>query len=42
VAGILGGNTARNQFMAGMLGMLVLAVIMYFVISNGQNDEVQE
>jgi MFS family permease len=42
VAGILGGNTARNQFMAGMLGMLVLAVIMYFVIRNGQNDEVPE
>jgi MFS family permease len=42
VAGILGGNTAKNQFLAGMLGMLILAVIMYFVVSKGNDDEMQE
>lgn len=42
IATLLGGNTARNQFVAGMLGMLVLAVIMYFVVTKGKAEEIQE
>jgi MFS family permease len=39
MAAILGGNTAHNQFLAGMIGMLILAVIMYFVVRNGDDGE---
>lgn len=42
IASLIGGNTAGNQFLAGMGGMLILAVIMYFVVRNGQSDEIQE
>ena len=42
IAGILGGNTAKNQFLAGMIGMVVLAVIMYFVVTKGNDDEMQD
>ena len=42
LAALFGGNTARNQFIAGMAGMLILAVIMYFVVRNGQESETQE
>jgi MFS family permease len=36
---LLGGNTVGNQFTAAMLGMVILAVFMYFVIKRGQNAE---
>ena len=42
VAGLIGGNTAQNQFIAGMGGMLILAVIMYFVVRSGNDDEVSQ
>jgi MFS family permease len=42
LAVILGGNTVANQFMGAMLGMVVLAIVMYFVIKNGPAPEPPE
>jgi Na+/melibiose symporter-like transporter len=39
IATVLGGNTVRNQFVAGMCGMVLLAVIMFFVTRSGQESE---
>jgi MFS family permease len=39
IATVLGGNTVRNQFVAGMGGMILLAVIMFFVTRSGQESE---
>ena len=39
LAGIIGGNTVYNQFVAGMGGMVLLAVIMFFVTRNTQKSE---
>lgn len=38
IASLIGGNTASNQFLTGVGGMLILAVIMYFV-TRGSNDK---
>jgi MFS family permease len=42
IASIIGGNTASNQFLVGMGGMLILAVVMYFVIRGGSESEPEE
>ncbi len=42
LAGMLGGNTAQNQFLAAMGGMLILAIIMLFVVRRGQDSQMQE
>jgi len=42
IATIIGGNTAQNQFRAGMIGMLILAVVMYFVVTKGQPPKLEE
>ena len=39
IAALIGGNTASNQFLVGMGGMLILAVIMYFVTRGANDDE---
>ena len=42
IASLIGGNTASNQFLAGMGGMLILAVVMYFVTRGGNDNEVPD